>query len=121
MAKILLIEDDDHLRQMMEKRLGFQGFDVISATDGEEGLKMATSENPNLIICDVMMPLKDGFQVCRELRSKGVNTPFLFLTGKGLTEDQHQGLLIGADDYIVKPFDPVILEAKVSNYLRRAA
>jgi DNA-binding response OmpR family regulator len=99
--------------------LTFRGYEVFLASDGEEGLVVARSMKPELILCDVMMPLKNGFQVCKTLRSEGINVPFIFLTAKGLSEDQSEGFQSGADDYIVKPFDPVILEAKILALLKR--
>jgi len=117
--KILIIDDDVNLRKLIARRLEFRGYKVIQASDGEEGIALIKSSPVNLVISDVMMPIKNGFQVCKELRTEGINVPFIFLTAKGLSEDQFEGLDSGADDYIVKPFDPVLLEAKVTALLRR--
>lgn len=119
-GKILLIEDDAIQLDILVTRLSRHGYDVITATDGEEGIALARSGRPQLIVCDVMMPVKNGFQVCKDLRREGINIPFIFLTAKGMSEDQTHGLQLGADDYIVKPYDPAILEAKIATFLRRS-
>jgi DNA-binding response OmpR family regulator len=119
-AKILIIDDDRFNGDLLAARFRDLGHQVLTAADGEEGVEKALSENPDLIICDVLMPVKNGFQVCVELRNKGVSCPFLYMTAKRTSEDQVRGLQLGADDFVVKPFDPKVLEAKVDALLRRS-
>ena len=91
-----------------------------SATDGESGLNLALSENFDLIILDVMLPRKNGYDMCRDLRRKSIDTPILMLTAKGETFDKVLGLKLGADDYLTKPFEVVELLARIEALLRRA-
>ena len=101
-------------------RLQNEGFEVKSATDGEAGLSLACAENFDLIILDVMLPKKNGYDVCRDLRQKGVSTPILMLTAKGETIDKVLGLKLGADDYLTKPFEVIELLARIEALLRRS-
>ena len=118
--KILLVEDEDGLILTLTDRLQSEGFDVKSATDGETGLNLALSENFDLIILDVMLPRKNGYDVCRDLRRKGIDTPVLMLTAKGETIDKVLGLKLGADDYLTKPFEVIELSARIEALLRRS-
>lgn len=118
--KILLVEDEEGLILTLTDRLRSEGFDVTSATDGEAGLFLAASGGFDLIILDVMLPKKNGFDVCRDLRRKGIETPVLMLTAKGETIDKVLGLKLGADDYLTKPFEVIELLARVEALLRRA-
>ncbi len=102
-------------------RLTAEGFDVKSAADGESGFQMALSENFDLIILDVMLPKKNGYDVCRDLRQKSINTPILMLTAKGETFDKVLGLKLGADDYLTKPFEVIELLARIEALLRRSS
>jgi DNA-binding response OmpR family regulator len=97
-----------------------EGFEVTSATDGESGFMLACNENFDLIILDVMLPKKNGYDVCRDLRRKSVETPILMLTAKGETIDKVLGLKLGADDYLTKPFEVIELLARVEALLRRS-
>jgi two-component system alkaline phosphatase synthesis response regulator PhoP len=117
---VLLVEDEEGLILTLTDRLRSEGFDVSNAKDGEAGLARAASENFDLIILDVMLPKKNGFDVCRDLRRKGVETPVLMLTAKGETIDKVLGLKLGADDYLTKPFEVIELLARVEALLRRA-
>nr|MBP7416402.1 response regulator transcription factor [Pyrinomonadaceae bacterium] len=101
-------------------RLASEGFDVVSAVDGKEGYDLASSESFDLIILDVMLPKKNGYDVCRDLRQKGISTPILMLTAKGETIDKVLGLKLGADDYLTKPFEVIELLARVEALLRRS-
>lgn len=101
-------------------RLQSEGFRVKNAGDGEAGLALALSENFDLIILDVMLPKKNGYDVCRDLRQKGIDTPVLMLTAKGETIDKVLGLKLGADDYLTKPFEIIELLARVEALLRRS-
>jgi two-component system alkaline phosphatase synthesis response regulator PhoP len=118
---ILLVEDEKGLILTLTDRLRSEGFDVQSAADGEKGLSMAATGAFDLIVLDVMLPKKNGYDVCRDLRQKGVNTPVLMLTAKGETIDKVLGLKLGADDYLTKPFEVMELLARIEALLRRSA
>lgn len=117
---ILLIEDEKGLIITLTDRLVSEGFEVTSANDGKKGFDAAISVNFDLIILDVMLPKKNGYDVCRDLRQKGINTPILMLTAKGETIDKVLGLKLGADDYLTKPFEVIELLARVEALLRRS-
>lgn len=118
--KILLVEDEHGLIITLTDRLRSEGFDIVSASDGKRGFDLAVSESFDLIILDVMLPKKNGYDVCRDLRQRGVATPILMLTAKGETIDKVLGLKLGADDYLTKPFEVIELLARVEALLRRA-
>ncbi|MGC2236011.1 MAG: response regulator transcription factor [Pyrinomonadaceae bacterium] len=118
--KILLVEDEEGLILTLTDRLQSEGFIVKSAADGESGLALAISEAFDLIILDVMLPKKNGYDVCRDLRQKSINTPVLMLTAKGETIDKVLGLKLGADDYLTKPFEVMELLARIEALLRRS-
>ena len=118
--KILLVEDEAGLILTLTDRLRSENFDVKSATDGDAGLALALAENFDLIILDVMLPRKNGLDVCRDLRRKNVSAPILMLTAKGETIDKVLGLKLGADDYLTKPFEMMELLARVEALLRRS-
>ncbi|MEO8074622.1 MAG: response regulator transcription factor [Acidobacteriota bacterium] len=117
--KILLIEDEQGLILTLTDRLQSEGFNVKSAADGEQGLAFALAENFDLIILDVMLPKKNGLDVCRDLRQKSITTPILMLTAKGETVDKVIGLKLGADDYLTKPFEVIELMARIEALSRR--
>lgn len=118
--KILLVEDEQGLILTLTDRLQSEGFDVKTASDGKTGFSLASNENFDLIILDVMLPKKNGYDVCRDLRGKGVETPILMLTAKGETIDKVLGLKLGADDYLTKPFEVIELSARIEALLRRS-
>lgn len=118
MNRILVVEDDSTLLEMLKYNLIRQGYDVLVADDGRTGLQLARIEKPNLIILDVMLPVMDGFEVCRILR-KEMSIPILMLTARTEEIDKIVGLEIGADDYITKPFSMRELLARVKAHLRR--
>ena len=118
--RILLIEDEAGLIITLTDRLQSEGFEVKTATDGEIGLALALAENFDLIILDVMLPKKNGLDVCRDLRQKGISTPILMLTAKGEILDKVLGLKLGADDYLTKPFEVIELLARIEALLRRS-
>lgn len=120
LMKILLVEDEKGLIITLTDRLTSEGFDVVSAVDGKEGFDLAAAESFDLIILDVMLPKKNGYDVCRDLRQKGISTPILMLTAKGETIDKVLGLKLGADDYLTKPFEVIELLARVEALLRRS-
>ena len=117
--KILIIEDEEELVKGLKLNLVFEGYEVIWALDGEEGLKKALKEAPDLILLDIMLPKKDGLDVCQELRRQNVTIPIVMLTAKGEEIDKVVGLEIGADDYITKPFSVRELMARLKAHLRR--
>jgi two-component system alkaline phosphatase synthesis response regulator PhoP len=119
-SKVLLVEDEEGLILTLTDRLQSEGFAVESAADGEAGLALALAENFDLIILDVMLPKKNGYDVCRDLRQKGISTPILMLTAKGETIDKVLGLKLGADDYLTKPFEVIELLARIEALLRRS-
>jgi len=117
--KILIIEDEKELVSGLKLNLDFEGYNVIWALDGEEGLNKALKEAPDLILLDIMLPKKDGLDVCRDLRRQNVTIPIIMLTAKSEEVDKVVGLEIGADDYITKPFSVKELLARVKAHLRR--
>ena len=121
MIKILVIEDDPAIIMGLSDSLEEEHFKVIKALDGQIGYEMGLSENPDLIILDLMLPSKSGMDICRDLRSSGVNVPILMLTSKKEETDKILGLEIGADDYVTKPFSIRELIARIKAILRRNA
>jgi two-component system, OmpR family, alkaline phosphatase synthesis response regulator PhoP len=119
--RILLIEDELGLVMTLSDRLTSEGYAVETAHDGETGLTRASSEPFDLIILDVMLPRRGGFDVCRDLRQRGVRTPIIMLTARGQISDKVVGLKIGADDYVTKPFEMMELLARVEAQLRRSS
>jgi len=119
MKKIVIIEDDLALTKGLEDSLQSEHYDVISFEDGELGYLYAKKENADLIILDLILPSKNGIDICRDLRKDGVNTPILMLTGKKEEMDKVLGLEIGADDYVTKPFSIRELIARINALLRR--
>lgn len=117
---ILIVEDEEALRMTVTDRLESEGYSVDCASDGDDGFEKATSGAFDLVILDVGLPRRNGFDVCRDIRQAGVITPVLMLTARGQTIDKVLGLKIGADDYVTKPFDMLELMARVEALLRRA-
>ncbi|MDP2916198.1 MAG: response regulator transcription factor [Candidatus Aminicenantes bacterium] len=117
--KILIIEDEEDLVKGLKLNLAGEGYDVAWAYDGQEGIRKALEERPDLIILDIMLPKMDGLEVCREIRQKNMNIPIIMLTAKGEEVDKVVGLEVGADDYITKPFSIRELLARVKAHLRR--
>jgi diguanylate cyclase (GGDEF)-like protein len=119
---ILVVDDDPDIARFVEVNLRSAGFDVSVATDGEEALRRAEEIRPDLVLLDVMMPRVDGFEVAQRLRrnTRTANTCIIMLTAKAQSTDKVLGLTAGADDYIIKPFDPIELLARVKTTLRRA-
>jgi two-component system alkaline phosphatase synthesis response regulator PhoP len=119
--RIFLVEDELGLVMTLSDRLTSEGYTVETAHDGETGLARATSEPFDLIILDIMLPRRGGFDVCRDLRQRGVRTPIIMLTARGQIIDKVVGLKLGADDYVTKPFEMMELLARVEAQLRRAS
>ena len=118
-ARVLIVEDDSSLLFGLKKNLQFEGYEVLTASDGEAGLGLAVDERPDIIILDVMLPRMNGFEVCEVLRSNKVETPVIFLTAKALESDKVTGLTLGGDDYMTKPFSVAELLARIQTVLRR--
>jgi DNA-binding response OmpR family regulator len=117
--KILIIEDEEDLVKGLRLNLKDEGYQVAWASDGEQGLLQVFKEKPDLILLDIMLPKKDGLEICRELREKKITIPIIMLTAKGEEIDKVVGLEIGADDYITKPFSVRELLARIKAHLRR--
>ena len=118
-AKLLVVDDEFNILELLATSLRFAGFEVVTAGNGREALEKAHAEKPDLIVLDVMMPGMDGFEVTRRLRENGTTTPVLFLTAKDATEDKVTGLGAGGDDYVTKPFGLEEVVARIRAILRR--
>jgi two-component system alkaline phosphatase synthesis response regulator PhoP len=121
MKRILVIEDEPQMLLGLRDNLELEGYEVVTAADGDEGLAKAASFNPDLVILDVMLPRKNGFDVCRQLRARAIATPVVMLTARSAETDKVLGLELGADDYVTKPFSITELLARVRAVLRRAS
>jgi two-component system, OmpR family, response regulator len=118
--RLLVVEDEPDIRELLSATLRFAGFQVTAAADGLQALAHARRERPDLVLLDVMMPGPDGFDVVRRLRAEGVRAPVLFLTARDATEDKVTGLRLGGDDYVTKPFSLQEVVARIEALLRRA-
>lgn len=118
--KILVVDDDQNIRELLRLYLIKEGYAVVLAGDGEQALELYNTEKPDMVLLDVMMPKLDGWETCRRLRKLG-DTPVIMLTAKGETFDKVLGLELGADDYVVKPFDSKEVVARIKAVLRRCA
>lgn len=116
--KILVVDDEISIRQILETRLSIRGYEVILAANGEDALFLFRKEQPNLVILDLMLPKIDGYEVCSEIRKES-QVPIIMLTALGDIGDRVMGLELGADDYVMKPFSPKELEARIRSVLRR--
>jgi two-component system, OmpR family, alkaline phosphatase synthesis response regulator PhoP len=117
--RILLIEDESGLVLTLTDRLNTEGYIVSHASDGEKGERMALEKQFDLILLDVMLPKKNGFDIIRDLRKNGISTPVLMLTARGQVNEKVVGLKLGADDYLTKPFETLELLARIESLLRR--
>jgi len=117
--KILVVDDEVYILHILDFSLGAEGYEVLTAADGEEAVRLARTEKPDLIVLDIMMPKVDGFEACRRLKADPETSPIpvILLTAKGREVDRQVGMEVGADDYIVKPFSPTRLIEKIENYL----
>lgn len=120
MTRILVVEDEPGIAMGLEDDLKLEGYQVEIARDGEAATTRAAEQAFDLILLDVMMPKKDGFEVCRELRKTGVTTPIIMLTARANEAEKILGLELGADDYVTKPFSPAELRARIRAVLRRS-
>jgi two-component system, OmpR family, response regulator len=119
-ARLLVVEDEPNILELLSASLRLAGFEVATATGGQEALQAVQRHRPDLIVLDVMLPDLDGFDVARRLRSGDTRTPVLFLTAKDATEDKVTGLTVGGDDYVTKPFSLEEVIARIRAVLRRA-
>lgn len=119
--KLLVVDDEQAVRESLRRSLRFNGYEVLTANDGLEAVETVRAENPELLILDIMMPNMDGLEVCRTLRSEGWDRPILVLTARDGVSDRVSGLDAGADDYLPKPFALEELLARVRSLVRRAS
>ncbi len=119
--RVLIVEDDKAMSVALGDGFASEGFEVVCATNGEEGLRQATGCSPDIIILDVMLPRMNGLDLCRKLRAAGNDVPIIMLTARGQEADKVLGLKLGADDYVTKPFSLLELLARVETILRRRA
>jgi DNA-binding response OmpR family regulator len=117
--KVLIIEDDPAMLRGLKDNFAFEGYQVLTAADGDRGLSMALSARPALIILDIMLPSVNGYEICRLIRKEGLDMPIIMLTAKGQESDIVLGLNLGADDYVTKPFSIKELLARAGAFLRR--
>ena len=117
--KVLVVDDEENIIHILEFSIEAEGYEVITASNGEEAIKKARKEQPNLIILDIMMPKVDGYEVCRVLKANPLTKkiPVILLTAKGREIDKRLGFEVGASDYIVKPFSPSKLIDKINEHL----
>ncbi|PMC75598.1 MULTISPECIES: response regulator transcription factor [unclassified Brachybacterium] len=118
-ARLLVVDDEPNIRDLLATSLRFAGFEVFTAATGNEAIKQATEQQPDLVVLDVMLPDMDGFTVTRRLRDRGEQYPILFLTAKDETQDKVAGLTVGGDDYVTKPFSLEEVVARIRAVLRR--
>ncbi len=118
-GRILIVEDDLSILTGVSMNLRFEGYEVLQAQDGVQGLELAVEQSPDLVILDIMLPRMNGYEVLSELRRRGQRVPVLMLSAKGMERDKVEGLDLGADDYVAKPFGVAELLARVKALLRR--
>jgi two-component system OmpR family response regulator len=118
-ARLLVVDDEPNIRDLLATSLRFAGFEVFTASTGNEAIREATEHQPDLMVLDVMLPDMDGFTVTRRLRDRGEKYPILFLTAKDETQDKVNGLTVGGDDYVTKPFSLEEVVARIRAVLRR--
>jgi two-component system, OmpR family, response regulator len=119
-ARLLVVDDEPNIRELLSASLRYAGFEVATAPDGQQALAMAAEFRPDLLVLDVMMPGLDGFGVVRRLRQNGMHTPVLFLTARDAADDKVTGLTLGGDDYVTKPFSLDEVLARIRAVLRRS-
>ncbi|MEK5259658.1 response regulator transcription factor [Paenibacillus sp. FSL L8-0663] len=118
MARVLVVDDDPHIREMVGHFLRMEGLDVVEAVDGLDAMRIFEQIKVDLLVLDIMMPGMDGWELCRKLREQ-IDLPLLMLTAKSETSQIVKGFALGTDDYLVKPFDPMVLVARVKALLKR--
>jgi two-component system alkaline phosphatase synthesis response regulator PhoP len=120
MKRVLIVEDEPGLVMALTQRLASEGYQVETASDGEQGLRLGLGQHFDIIVLDLMLPHRSGFDVCRDMRQQGINTPIIMLTARGQVVDRVLGLKLGADDYLTKPFAMMELLARIEALLRRS-
>jgi two-component system alkaline phosphatase synthesis response regulator PhoP len=120
MSRVLVVEDDEAMAVALQDGFSYEGHEVVRASDGEEALRIAREEAPEIMILDVMLPKMTGLEVCKRLRGEGSTLPIIMLTARGQEIDKVLGLKLGADDYVTKPFSFMELMARVEAVLRRS-
>ncbi|MHC4841199.1 MAG: response regulator transcription factor [Planctomycetota bacterium] len=120
METVLVVEDDPSIQRGLELNLQVEGYQVITASDGEEGLRHALDRRPDILLLDVMLPKISGFDICRQVRKQGLTMPIIMLTAKTQEIDKIMGLELGADDYVTKPFSVAEVVARVNACMRRS-
>ena len=120
-GKVLVVDDEEYIQHILNFSFGAEGYDVVTAADGEEGIKKAKSEKPDIIVLDIMMPKMDGYEACKRLKTdpSTKSIPVILLTAKGREVDRKLGSQAGADDYVVKPFSPGRLIERVEGMMKR--
>jgi two-component system alkaline phosphatase synthesis response regulator PhoP len=120
-GKVLVVDDEEYIQHILNFSFGAEGFEVITAADGEEAVTIARSEKPDIIVLDIMMPKMDGYEACRQIKGdpQTHNIPVILLTAKGREVDRKLGAEAGADDYVVKPFSPGRLIERVEGFIKR--
>lgn len=119
MTKLLVVDDDGYIRELVKVFLQNEGLEVIEATDGVDALSKLAAEKVDMVVMDIMMPNMDGWTLCEEIRSFDTDLPILMLTAKGETSQKVKGFQLGTDDYLVKPFEPAELIVRVKSILKR--
>lgn len=120
-GKVLVVDDEEYIQHILNFSFGAEGYEVITAADGEEAVTIARSEKPDIIVLDIMMPKMDGYEVCKQIKAdpQTQNIPVILLTAKGREVDRKLGAEAGADDYVVKPFSPGRLIERVEGFIKR--
>jgi len=119
-ARLVVVDDEPNIRELLSTSLRFAGFEVHAAADGNGALQLVRDVEPDLVVLDVMLPDMDGFTVTRRMRATGRHTPVVFLTAKDDTQDKVQGLTVGGDDYVTKPFSLEEVVTRIRMHLRRS-
>src|SRR5512145_2075822 len=121
MSKVLIVEDEEGLLEGLEHNFKFEGYEVMTARNGHEGLKLALKQKPDVVVLDIMLPEKDGFTVLKELRQRHRDMPVLVITARNFEADVLKGFELGADDYLTKPFGVKELLARAKRLIQRGA
>lgn len=120
-AKVLVVDDEEYIQHILNFSFGAEGYDVVTASDGEEGVNKAKDEKPDVIVMDIMMPKMDGYEACKQIKTdpQTKDIPVILLTAKGRDADRKLGSEVGADDYVVKPFSPGRLIERVEGIMKK--
>jgi two-component system alkaline phosphatase synthesis response regulator PhoP len=120
-AKVLVVDDEEYIQHILNFSFGAEGYEVVTASDGEEGVSKAREEKPDIIVMDIMMPKMDGYEACKQIKTdpQTKDIPVILLTAKGRDADRKLGTEVGADDYVVKPFSPGRLIERVEGIMKK--